>query len=150
MTAGIFALAGVALGALLNWLVALSARRDQRAERRRQERLDLITRFLADSDTVWLAQQRLAMAIVEIQADRRAEHGWKEREEAFEDLRVPLRDAKLAIGRMRLVWPEVVEPASALLTASETYSVDSHREDGEARERAMRELETLARKEVDR
>jgi len=149
MTAGFFALGGVALGALLNWLVSVSARRDARAERRRTERLDLITKFLADADTVWLAKQRLAHAVIEIQSDKQSEHGWSERRQAFEELRPALRDAKLAIGHMRLVWPEVVEPAAALLTSSEVYDAENAYEERAAREGAMQRLEAIAREAVE-
>jgi hypothetical protein len=141
MTEGVFALLGVVLGALLNWFVALSARRSARSERRRQERLDVVVRFLADADAVWLAKQRLAEQLVQLPASLSVEQ-----DPVPEELRTSLRGAKLGIGRLRLLWPEIVEPASALLSASELYTWGNYREQRAAREDAMRRLEAIAHK----
>src|SRR5690606_30013462 len=130
MVEGIFALLGVALGAALTAFLGVwrdSRHRDaERLEARRHETLELVSRFLRDADLAWLAQQGLGRAIVEIQADPKSGVGDRAREEAFAEMRGPLQDAMLAIGRMRLTHPSLVDPSSALLAAQELYRIDNH------------------------
>lgn len=141
-TSGVFALLGVALGALLKWWLDRAARAEARRDARRLEVLDLVSGFLRDADTVWLGEQRLEHAVTLIQADPASPRGESERQAAFEEIRQPRRDALLAIGRMRIVVPEIVAPAVALLTASDKYNFEHRREQVDAREKAMRDLES--------
>jgi hypothetical protein len=141
MTAGWFALLGLTLGALLNWWGARIQRRAGRADARRLEVLDMASAFLRDTDSVWSGRQRLASAVVEIVASPGSEHGRDERLAAFDEMDGPRRDGRLAISRMRLISPSLVETASALLLASEKYSFDNHDDDMATRQGAMTAFE---------
>jgi hypothetical protein len=68
-----------------------------------------------------------------------------ERLAAFDEMRQPLRDANLAIVRMRIVTPGLVDAASALLAASQNYSFEHHEDTSRTRELTMRSLEDLVR-----
>ena len=149
MSEGLFALAGVALGALINAVVnAVRDRTQREAERsdsRRLEVLDLVSAFLRDTDTLWRAQHRLVEAIAAMDGFPQDQRPRDERLAAFDEMRQPLRDATLAIVRMRIVTPALVDPAAALLAASQDYSFEHHEEAARTRELAMRSLEDLVR-----
>jgi hypothetical protein len=63
-------------------------------------------------------------------------------------MRQPLRDANLAIVRMGIVTPTLVDAASAVLAASRNYSLEHHEDATLTRELAMGSLEDLVRRLV--
>jgi hypothetical protein len=145
MTEGIFALAGVTVGALLNALRDRSIRRASRFEARRLEALDMVIGFLRDVDTVWRGAQRLTYAVAIMMADQSSRHGVEEREAALDELHPALRDARLQIGRMRLLAPHLVDPAVTLVAASEDFNLERSDALNTARNAAMRTFEEAAR-----
>lgn len=135
MTEGIFALGGVALGVGLNWLVGLSSRREAKRERRRTELLDLISNFLADSDTRWAGAKEALYTLESVAAESR-QPGENDQELAdwIREHNAVLgrtyeaeRRAELALVKFRIIAPELVPPAWALLDASREYTAREHK-----------------------
>lgn len=149
MWEGLFALGGVVLGAILGavgkWWLDRAQRQADRQAARRLELLELVSAFIRDADAVWMGRTRLVSAVVEIQHDKASPHGHAERLAAFDDLRTPTIETRLAVARMRLTAPELVPPAEALLKASFTYTMDNHDRDIASRADALRAFEEAAR-----
>ena len=121
---GVYALAGVAIGGLSTWLLARSQWGNALKEKRRDEVLALVSEFLRDVDTVWSAKQSLVYSVLEIQADQGNKEGWERRSAAFEEGRMPARNAGLSLPRMHFLIPDIAPSAAKLLTCAHTFTLE--------------------------
>ena len=108
MTEGIFALGGVALGVGLNWLVGLSSRREAKRELSCHTLKRVQSRQPGENDQEladWIREHNAVLGRT-YEAERRAE---------------------LALVKFRIIAPELVPPAWALLDASREYTAREHK-----------------------
>lgn len=149
MNATLSTLAGVALGALLtggiSFALARAAFKRDVHERRRAERLDIISKFQRHTDELWRSRQDLGVAILEIQGDKQDDAAWARRAAAFEEGRPARHEALFLLAQIRLLIPPLVKPAEALLEASERWDQMKSPDNLADRKKAQKAFEDVAR-----
>lgn len=154
MSQSAYTLIGVAVGAgltgTLGWLNARVAHKREIAERRRGERLQIISEFLRHVEDLWSAQQDLTYVVIEIVASqiKSTPEQERQRQEAFARIVPAQNAAKLLVQQMKLVLPELAPSAGVLITRSRQYREPRLQEDAQDRADALESFETSAQKLV--
>lgn len=151
MNAAVVGLVGTVIGGVIGAASTMASstveHRARRAEDRRRELVDLTSRLWDAADRWWRASQGLEHAVIGLTNAERSQN-WPARER-YEQMRQDSfraqHEAELAgrliAAQLRLLYPELAGPATALLDASETYDIGKRHEQAKARDAALQAYE---------
>lgn len=120
----------------------------QSRDKRRSERIDLISRFWAATDRLWVVTEDLAFTVVDLQ-DVRQEGARlaaidQRRLQEIAERREATAEARFLLAQMRLLHPVLADPAQRLFAASKKFNYRNADDDRVARATALEEFEEAA------